>query len=52
MGFIQKLAKRNPRVYKKTSEEQPKYIVKDNTLYEKHKPRKKNFLDYINPKNW
>ena len=51
MGFIQKLATRNPRVYKKTFEEKQKYIVKDNVLYEKFKPKKKNFLYYLNPKN-
>tara|TARA_R100000808_G_C2014735_1_gene65700 strand:- start:93 stop:251 length:159 start_codon:yes stop_codon:yes gene_type:complete len=52
MGFIQKLATRNPRVLKKTPEEKPKYIVKDKVLYEKFKPKKKNFLYYLNPKNW
>ena len=52
MGFIQKLAKRNPRVYKKTIEEKPDVIVKDNVAYQKIKPKKKNFLYYINPKNW
>ena len=27
-------------------------FVKDNVLYEKFKPKKKNFLYYLNPKNW
>ena len=52
MGFIQKLAKRNPRVYKKSLEEKKEYVIKDNTLYQKVKPKKKSILDYINPKNW
>jgi len=52
MGFIQKLATRNPRVYKKTTEEKPEFIVKDHVLYQKAKFKKKNFLYYLNPKNW
>ena len=52
MGFIQKLAKRNPRVYKQTSEKGPEYVVKNDTLYQKVKPKKKSILDYLNPKNW
>ena len=50
MGFIQKLAKRNSRVYKKTSKE--KYIIKNDTLYKKVEEKKKSILDYLNPKNW
>ena len=49
MGFIQKLAKRNPRVYKKTIEEKAKYVIKDNALYQKVEPKKKSLLDYLNP---
>ena len=52
MGFIQKLAKRNSRVYKQTSKSGPKYVVKNNTLYQKVKPKKKSILHYLNPKNW
>ena len=52
MGFIQKLAKRNPRVYKQNNVEKPTYVIKDNTLYEKAKSKKKNIFYYINPKNW
>ena len=52
MGFIQKLATRNPRVYKEPIKENPKYVIKDNVLYEKFTPKKKNFLYYLNPKNW
>jgi len=51
MGFVQKLAKRNPRVYNKSIEESPKYVVQDNILYE-IVISKKRFIDYINPKNW
>ena len=44
MGFIQKLAKRNPRVYlKKVSE------VK---ISEAPVIQKKDYKYYINPKNW
>lgn len=52
MGFIQKLATRNPRIYKKTLEDKPEYVVKDYTLYQKVKIKKKSLLDYLNPKNW
>ncbi len=52
MGFIQKLAKRNPRVYNKTVEKKAEYVIKDNTLYQKVKPKKKTMLSYLNPKNW
>ena len=34
MGFIQKLAKRNPRVYEELIQKAPKRIVKNNILYE------------------
>tara|TARA_R110002167_G_scaffold343023_2_gene551906 strand:+ start:60 stop:215 length:156 start_codon:yes stop_codon:yes gene_type:complete len=47
MGFIQKLATRE----RKSKEEMPMYIIKENTLYEKVIP-KKPLLYYINPKNW
>ncbi len=52
MGFVQKLAKRNPRVYKKTIEEKPEIIVKDNVAYKKFVGKKKNIFYYLNPKNW
>ena len=52
MGFIQKLATRNPRVYKKTTKDKAKYVIKDNTLYQKVEPKKKSLLYYLNPKNW
>tara|TARA_R100001129_G_C5309633_1_gene244803 strand:+ start:1672 stop:1827 length:156 start_codon:yes stop_codon:yes gene_type:complete len=51
MGFIQKLASRNTKRVKKDIE-QPNYIVKQNTLYEKVKGKKKNIFYYFNPKNW
>lgn len=52
MGFIQKLAKRNPRVYKQNDVKKPNMIVKDNVAYVKMKDKKKGLLYYINPKNW
>jgi len=51
MGFIQKLAKRNPRVYEELIQKAPKRIVKDNILYE-IVISKKDYKYYINPKNW
>ncbi len=52
MGFIQKLSKRNPRVYKQIDVKKPNMIVKDNVAYVKMKDKKKGLLYYINPKNW
>lgn len=52
MGFIQKLATRNPRVYEKSIKKKPKYIVEDHTLYEIVVTKKKSFISYLNPKNW
>tara|TARA_R110000823_G_scaffold283684_1_gene401868 strand:+ start:401 stop:580 length:180 start_codon:yes stop_codon:yes gene_type:complete len=51
MGFVQKLAKRNPRVYEDLIKKAPKHILKNNILYE-IVISKKDYKYYINPKNW
>tara|TARA_R100000742_G_C4263918_1_gene81788 strand:- start:578 stop:745 length:168 start_codon:yes stop_codon:yes gene_type:complete len=51
MGFIQKLATRNPRVYENAIKKAPKRIVKDNVLYE-IVVTKKDYKYYLNPVNW
>tara|TARA_R110002020_G_scaffold33448_1_gene101787 strand:- start:1428 stop:1583 length:156 start_codon:yes stop_codon:yes gene_type:complete len=47
MGFIQKLAKRNPRVYLKKVKK-----VSEVKISEVPVIQKKDYKYYINPKNW